>query len=125
MKTYLFATALCLIAAPAFASFSSLALSPKSGAWGKSHDFDSRERADSTALGYCQAHAKNPDDCRVVNWSKGGWCSAVAVRHKPDGSVEWGSGSGASLEAARAKAYSNCPTSSGRCNEILADVCSR
>jgi hypothetical protein len=125
MKAYLLAGALCLIAAPALASFSSLALSPRSGGWGRSHDFDSRDKADNTALSYCQTRTRI-GDCRVVTWAKGGWCAAVAVHHKGDGSVVWGSASASTMEAARANAYANCAAHSGggRCEEILADVCS-
>jgi hypothetical protein len=126
MKTYLLTAALCLIAAPAFAwSFSSLALAPQSGAWGKSYNFSSREGADEAALGYCREHASDPDDCHVVNWAKGGFCAAIAVHHKGDGSVVWGAASGPNLDIARAKAYDMCVNERGaRCDEILAEVCS-
>jgi hypothetical protein len=126
MKTYILAGALCLIAVPAFAlSFSSLALSPLSGSWGKSYDFNSRGEADATALGYCQQHASDPDDCRIVNWAKDGYCAAIAVHHKHDGSVVWGAASGPNLDVARAKAYDVCVNERGaRCDEILAEVCS-
>lgn len=125
MKIYLLAGALCLISAPALASFASLAVSPHSGAWGRSNDKESRDKADNIALGYCQAHARDPSDCRVVTWAKGGWCAAIAVHHKGDGSVVWGSASASTMEAARAKAYANCAGQRGdRCDEILADVCS-
>jgi hypothetical protein len=125
MKTYILAGALCLIAAPAFAGYASLALSPDSGAWGKAYA-GSREQSDSMALGYCQQHASDPDDCRIVNWAKGGWCAAIAVHHKRDGSVVWGAASGSSIDEARSKAYDVCVNERGaRCDEILADVCSR
>lgn len=125
MKTYILAGALCLIAAPAFASYASLALSPNSGAWGRSHGFSTREEADETAISYCQQHASDPDDCRVVNWARGGYCASVAVHHKHDGSVVWGAASGPTKEAAEAAAYGRCVDERGkRCDEILATVCS-
>ena len=125
MKTCVLAGVFCLAAAPAFASFASLALAPDSGAWGKAHGYSSRAEADDVAVGYCRQHASDPDDCRPVSWAKGGWCAAVAVHHKRDGSVVWGSASGSSLEEARAKAYDNCVNERGaRCDEILAEVCS-
>jgi hypothetical protein len=126
MKTGILAATLCLCAAPAFAlSFSSIALSPNTGAWGQAHDFPTRGAADATALGYCQEHSSQPDDCRIVTWSQGEYCAAVAVHHKGDGSVVWGSDSGPNRDVARAKAYSNCVNERGaRCDEILVDVCS-
>jgi hypothetical protein len=125
-KTYLLAGAFCLVAVPAFAfSFSSIALSPDSGAWGRSHGFSTRGEADATAIGYCQQHANDPDDCRVVTWAKGGYCASVAVHHKGDGSVVWGSASGPTKDIAESKAYDNCVNERGkRCDEILASVCS-
>jgi hypothetical protein len=125
MKTYILAGVLCLVAAPAMASFASIAISPESGAWGKSFNFPTRGQAENTAVGYCQEHASDPSDCRPVTWAKGGWCAAVVVHHKRDGSVVWGSASGPSREEARAKAYDSCVAERGaRCDEVLAEVCS-
>lgn len=125
MKKYILAGALCLAAAPALADYSSIALSPNTGAWGKAHNYSSRSEADNTAVDFCRQHTKQPDDCRVVNWAKGGWCAAVAVHHKGDGSVIWGASSGPTLNVARAKAYDMCMNQNGsRCESMLAEVCS-
>ncbi|HEY1836939.1 MAG TPA: DUF4189 domain-containing protein [Rhizomicrobium sp.] len=126
MKLYILAGALCLAAAPAMAlSFTSIALSPNTGAWGKAYGFATRGEADRTAIGYCRQHSNDPDDCRVVTWSRGEYCASVAVHHKHDGSVVWGSASGPTKDVAEAKAYDNCVSERGkRCDEILATVCS-
>src|SRR5580698_9618174 len=118
MKAIILTAALCLLSAPALAqTYSSIALSPNTGAWGRSYGFGSKEEADVMALGYCQGRSRQPEDCRVVTWSRGEYCAAVAVHHKGDGSVVWGSASGPNSGIASAKAYANCVNQRGaRCD---------
>lgn len=125
MKIHVLVGALCLSAAPALAGYSSIALSPNTGAWGKAHDYSSRSEADNTAVDFCRQHASDPSDCRVVTWSRGEYCAAVVVHHKKGGSVVWGSASGSTVDVATSKAYDNCVAERGdRCDEVLATVCS-
>jgi len=126
MKKTFLALALCLIAQPAFAmTYSSIALSPNTGALGRGNDLPSQSEADAKAMGYCRANSRQPDDCRVVTWSRGVYCAAVAVEVHADGGVTWGSASGVTVDVARSGAYEACGKQAGHaCQKILADVCS-
>lgn len=128
MRALLIGGFACLIATPVFAgmTYSSIALSEKTGAWGRAYDWPSREQADSTAMDYCRKYSSQPDDCKVVTWSQGEYCAAVAVKHHTDGGVTWGSASGATMDAARSLAFETCDryNDGQACDEILTEVCS-
>ena len=98
-------------------SFGAIAYGPGSGAWGSAYDWDSREKAESTAMANCQKYA---NDCEVEVWFQD-QCGAVAAE---DGrSVYWGLGDGEG--AAREDAMSKCAKGGGKNCQVQASQCSR
>jgi hypothetical protein len=128
MNKIILAAAFAVLATPAVAAeqtFSAIALSPDSGAYGEGHDWPSMSQAKNKAMYYCRQNADDPRDCRVVTWSKGQYCAAVAITNMRGGGVTWGSGSGPTLRAAKQVAYDSCANQLGEdCEKILVSVCS-
>jgi hypothetical protein len=98
-------------------SFGAIAYGRGSGAWGSSYQWDSREKAESTAMANCQKYAK---DCEVMVWFSD-QCGAVAA--EDGGDAYWGLGDGEG--AAREDAMNKCAKGGGRNCQVQASQCSR
>lgn len=97
--------------------YGAIAYGRTSGAWGSSYQWDSRAKAESTAMQNCKEHG---DDCEVMVWFHDK-CGAVAAT---DGDTPfWGLGD--SEEQARADAQSKCADGGGRGCEVQASQCSK
>src|SRR5262249_9380467 len=82
MKTTFFAVALVAAVIPAAAqamTFSAIALSPKTGAYGYAYDQATQGAANSVALSNCRNRSGYPRDCRVVQWTRGAYCAALVL----------------------------------------------
>lgn len=130
MKTKLFAAALFAAAAiPAAAqavTYSAIALSQSTGAYGFSYDQGSQGRANRVATDNCSARDNGAGDCRVVQYTHGAYCAALVINHTPrGGSVGWGAGSAASEGEAKRIAWRECQVNNhGECDTLAASVCS-
>jgi serine/threonine-protein kinase len=129
MKTRIFALALAAAAAiPAAAqamTYSAIALSPHTGAYGYAYDQPSQGAANGVALSNCRNRPGYPRDCRVVQWTRGRYCAVLVLNHDTsNGSVGWGSGSAPNEGDARRIAWRECRANNGGCDQVAATVCS-
>ena len=129
MKTMLFAAALAVAAIPAVAqaqTYSAIALSQSTGAYGYAYDQGSPGRANRVALDNCAERANDADDCRIVQYTHGAYCAALVLNHTHHGdAVGWGAGSARTEGQAKAIAWRQCQANNnGRCDELAASVCS-
>lgn len=96
------------------AEWGSIAFSPRTGATGYSHNYDTRSNAGAWAMSYCDA-----SDCRiVVNFQNA--CGAVAVGRNGGWGADWGP----TRSSAEANAVSACQSHDGGCR-TKRWVCSR
>jgi hypothetical protein len=98
-------------------SYGAIAYGRTSGAWGSSYQWDSRTKAESTAMQNCQ---ESGDDCEVMVWFHDE-CGAVAA--DDGGTAFWGLGDGEGQ--ARERAVNKCVQGGGKNCEIEAAQCSR
>ncbi len=127
MKTRIFALALALAAFPAAAqamTYSAIALSPRTGAFGFSYDQGSQGAANRVAMANCMSRSRRPGDCRVVSWTRGRYCAALVLAHYDNGSVGWGQGTGPREGDAKRIAWRQCRANNDECDELAATVCS-
>jgi hypothetical protein len=102
-------------AAPRY-SYGAIAYGRTSGAWGYSHRWGSRAKAESVAKQNCAEHG---DDCEVMVWFDRK-CGAVVAGE--DSSAFWGLG--ASEAQARSDATNKCTTGGGKACEVEVSHCS-
>ncbi len=103
---------LSIFAAPSVAladSYGAIAYSPRTGAHGWSHSFNSRRGAENAALDNCYQRA---GDCRVAIWFVNA-CGAVAA-----GPRGWGSAWANNSNRAQRKALRQCSNYSGNCRIV-------
>lgn len=129
MKPMFFAAALVAAIIPAAAqaeTFSAIALSQSTGAYGYAYDQGSQGRANRVALNNCADRDNGAGDCRIVQWTHGAYCAALVLNHTHHGdSVGWGAGSARTEGQAKAIAWRQCQANNnGRCDELAASVCS-
>jgi serine/threonine-protein kinase len=128
MKSRIFALALVALAIPVAAqatTFSAIALSPKTGAYGFALDQPSQGRANVVAAANCQARSRLPGDCRIVEWTRGPYCAALVLNHNTGNeTVGWGAGSAPSAGEARTIAWRQCRANNDDCDEVATTVCS-
>jgi hypothetical protein len=101
--------------APSY-SFGAIAYGRTSGAWGYSHRWGSRAKAESVAKENCAQHG---DDCEVMVWFDRK-CGAVVAGE--DASAFWGLGN--SEDQARADATNKCTNGGGKACEVEVSHCS-
>ncbi len=89
-----------LVAANSADRFGALAYSPRTGATGWSHDYDTRRGAERRALNGCR---DNASDCRVAIWTKNA-CAALAVGRNGG----WGSYWHTNKAKAKSRAIREC-----------------
>ncbi|HEY1505109.1 MAG TPA: DUF4189 domain-containing protein [Stellaceae bacterium] len=107
----------CTKTAPPKPNFGAIAYSPKSGAWGYSYSWNTKEQAETQALAECR---KNGTGCEVQVWYQR-QCGAVV---SADGeNVYWGIGDGTG--AAGANALASCKKDGGKNCTIQVEECSR
>src|SRR5690606_2804301 len=94
--------------------FGAISYSPSTGAYGRSWNWSTRERAEDVANGYC-AQA----DCRVVVWVRNG-CAALAVAQGDRGL--WGWAWSSSRSEAESLALAECHQDHGPCM-VKTSVC--
>lgn len=128
MKARIFALALVVAAIPAAAqamTYSAIALSTSTGAYGYAYDQGSQGHANRVALDNCADRADGADDCRIVQWTRGAYCAALVLHHTDGSSVGWGAGSARYEDEAKAIAWRECrANNNGHCDELAATVCS-
>ena len=98
-------------------AYGAIAYGRTSGAWGSSYQWDSRAKAESTAMQNCKEHG---DDCEVMVWFHDE-CGAVAAGD--DGAAFWALGDGEGQ--ARENAVNKCVEGGDKNCEIEAAQCSR
>ncbi len=108
----------CETPAPPKPAFGAIAYGRKSGAWGYSYNWESRDRAQNEAMKNC---AQNGNDCEVMVWFDRE-CGAVAARGDSDAAY-WGLGDGEG--AAREEAMRQCAKDGGKQCEVKVSRCSR
>jgi sugar phosphate isomerase/epimerase len=97
------------------AEYGAIAVSPKSGAYGQSYNYPSKEQAQKRAMAECRKHAR---DCKigVTFWNS---CGALAR-----GNGGWGASHGSTPREAERKALRICEGYASNCR-IRTQVCSR
>jgi len=89
------------------AEWGSIAFSPRTGANGYSHNYDTKSTAQAWAMSYCD---DNASDCRiVVNFQNA--CGAVAVGRNGGWGADWGP----TRSSAEANAIAVCQSHDGGC----------
>lgn len=110
-------TQTCQTVAPPRPNYGAIAYGRKSGAWGYSYSWDTREQAEKVAMKNC---ADNGDDCEVMVWYQRA-CGAVASAAGDN--AYWGVGDGTG--DAGAKALASCKKDGGKNCKIEVEQCSR
>jgi len=98
-------------------AYGAIAYGRTSGAWGSSYQWDSRAKAESSAMENCRKYG---NDCEVMVWFHDE-CGAVAAGD--DGAAFWALGDGEGQ--ARENAVNKCVEGGGKNCEIEAAQCSR
>ncbi|HEV8015918.1 MAG TPA: DUF4189 domain-containing protein [Stellaceae bacterium] len=110
-------TTTCAAPAPPRPDYGAIAYGRKSGAWGYSYNWDTKEDAENNALKNCAA---NGDDCEVTVWYQHE-CGAVASA--AGDAAYWGVGDGTG--DAGANALASCKKDGGKNCKIEVAQCSR
>jgi hypothetical protein len=98
-------------------NYSAIAYSHRTGAAGRSWEFDSRKSAERAAMGYCRESGAR--DCRVMVWTNLD-CAVFAVGSRNRGGVAWDYDEGNAI----GEAMRQCSKQTSRCR-VVANTCER
>jgi hypothetical protein len=110
-------TTTCANPAPASPNYGAIAYDRKSGAWGYSYNWDTRQQAENNALANCKKNSRN---CEVMVWYQRE-CGAVVSA--AGNNAYWGTGDGTG--AAGQNALASCRKDGGKDCKIEVEQCSR
>lgn len=99
-------------------TYTAIAWSPATGAYGTSWHWTDEGAAQNTALGNCEQYGQKPGDCRVMAWAQNA-CAALAVGLNKGYGWAWNT----DRTAAEATALSSCQQYDSGC-QMVAATCS-
>lgn len=119
-----FAAAMSVASAASAITYSAIAISPNTSAWGRAQDEPTMVEALNEAMRFCRQYSSQPNDCRPVSWVQGAYCSAVVYLPANGGGMYWGTDSAPTVDEATSKAYAACQGFANvSCTMVLTTAC--